>query len=251
VHALTYERRRLTGVRSTWLVLLAVLAIDSAVAVLTVRQPALAVPVRVLTAGVPLLPLPVAALGAGVVGAFSYGQEVRYPVLRPLLLSIRRRVGLLVAKLIVIGAFSALLAAATLALDGVVYAAVLHRTPPIVPALGGFVALVVTGGWIGLLAAGLLRSAAVGMLLLLTIPVMVEPVVSLLRSRQLSGGLPGVSRWHALFPVDTGHAWLYGPLSGLHSTAALPPRGLLALVAGPVVLLLTCYLLSLPRRREV
>ncbi|MHA6763252.1 hypothetical protein [Streptacidiphilus sp. PAMC 29251] len=250
MHALTYERRRLTGVRSSWLVLLAVLVVDAVIAALTVRQPALAQSVRVLTAGVPLLPLPVAALGAGAVGALSYGHEVRYPVLRTLLLPARRRFGLLFAKLVVVGVFSALLAAATLGLDAGVYTVVLHRAPVPTPALAGFAALVVTGGWIGLLAAGLLRSAAAGMLALLALPFLVEPAVTALR-----GGLGGhravLALAGTLWPVGGGHAWLYGPLSGLHDTASLSPRGLVLLVAGPVLLLLLGYLVLLPRRRGV
>ncbi len=250
MYALTYERRRLTGVRSTWLILLAVLLVDAAIAALTVRQPALDQPVRVLTAGVPLLPLPLAAIGAGAVGALSYGHEVRYPALRPLLLPVRRRLGLLFAKLVVIGVFSALFAAATLGLDAGVYAVALHRAPALGLALVGYTALVVTGGWIGLLAAGVLRSAAAGMLVLLVVPVLVEPLVTVLRG-DLAGRGADLARVHALWPVGWGRAWLYGPLSGLHDTASLSPRGLVALVAGPVLLLLLGYLVLLPRRRGV
>ncbi|MFC1414182.1 hypothetical protein ACEZCY_34040 [Streptacidiphilus sp. N1-12] len=250
MYALTYERRRLTGIRSTWLILLTVLLVDAVIAALTVRQPALAQPVRVLTAGVPLLPLPVAALGAGAVGALSYGHEVRYPSLRLLLLPARRRLALLLAKLVVIGVFSALLATATLGLDAGVYAVVLHRVPAPSPALAGFAALVVTAGWIGLLAAGLLRSASAGLLVLLTLPVLVEPAVTALR-----GGLAGQRTTRALaralWPVGGSRAWLYGPLSGLRDTASLSPRGLVLLVAGPVLLLLLGYLVLLPRRRGV
>ena len=250
MYALTYERRRLTGVRSTWLILLAVLFVDAVIAALTVRQPALDQPVRVLTAGVPLLPLPLAAIGAGAVGALSYGHEVRYPALRPLLLPARRRLGLLFAKLAVIGVFSALFAAATLGLDAGVYAVVLHRAPAVSLALVGFTALVVTGGWIGLLAAGVLRSAAAGMLVLLVVPVLVEPAVTVVRG-DLAGHGAAFARVHALWPVGRDRAWFYGPLSGLHDTASLSPRGLVLLVAAPVLLLLLGYLVLLPRRRGV
>ncbi|MFC1419859.1 hypothetical protein [Streptacidiphilus cavernicola] len=250
MYALTYERRRLTGIRSTWLVLLAVLLADAAIAALTVRQPALDQPVRVLTAGVPLLPLPLAAIGAGAVGALSYGQEVRYSALRPMLLPARRRLGLLLAKLTVIGVFSALLAVATLGLDAGVYAIVLHRAPTAGPALLGFLALVVTGGWIGLLAAGVMRSAAAGMLVLLVVPVLVEPAVTVLRGGLTRHGA-ALARVHALWPVGRNRAWLYGPLSGLHDTAALSTRGLALLLAAPVLLLLLGYLALLPRRRGI
>ncbi len=260
MNALTYERCRLTGVRSTWLIVLAVLVLDAALAEVNVRQAALAEPVRVLTAGVPLLPLPLAAIGAGALGALSYGHEIRYPVLRPLLLARRRRLALLLAKLTVIGVVSALLALATLAVDAVLLHlagdagafehALLHGRFP--SALAGFVTLVVAGGWIGLLAAGLLRSAAAGLLVLVALPLLGEPVLSLLRGDALlpPRGL-GLSRLHAFYPVDTRHAWFYGPLSGLRGALPLSSVALALLVAAPVLVLLAGYLLLLPRRRGI
>jgi hypothetical protein len=262
MNAFGYEWRRLTSIRSTGLILLAVLVLDAAVAGLTVRQAALAEPARVLTAGIPLLPLPLAALGAGAVGALAYGHEVRYPLLSPLLLPLRRRLGLLLAKLVLVGAFSALLALATLAADAVVLqsaedpggveSALSHGA--LQAALVGFVALVVAGGWIGLLAAGLLRSAAAGMLVLVVLPVLAEPAVTVLRSRAdlLGGdGQLGLARWRRLFPVDAHHAWIYGPLSGLRSSAPLSSVELAALVAVPVLVLLAGYVLLLARRRGI
>ena len=263
MNALGYERRRLTGTRSTWLIVLAVLALDAAVAEMTVRQSVLAEPVRVLTAGVPLLPLPLAALGAGALGALSYGQEVRYPVLRPLLLRPRRRIALLFAKLTVIGLVSALLALATLAADGVVlhlsggagafeHELVHGRIPA---ALCGFLALVVAGGWIGLLAAGLLRSAAAGLLALVVLPVFVEPALSVLRHHTSLTGGPGkhlgLNRLWRLFPVDKRHAWFYGPVSGLHGALPLSPVELAVLILAPVLLLLAGYALLISRRRGI
>jgi hypothetical protein len=265
MNALAYERRRLTGVRSTWTIILAVLALDAAVAGMTVRQHALAEPVRVLTAGVPLLPLPLAALGAGALGALSYGQEVRYPVLRPLLTRPRRRLSLLFAKLTVTGLVSALLALTTLAVDGVVLHAagragvfeheLLHGRFP--AALCGFAALVVAGGWIGLLAAGLLRSAAAGLLALVVLPVFVEPVLTVLRTRAglgLTGGRGRglvLTRLWRLFPVDKRHAWFYGPVSGLRGGVPLSPVELALLILAPVLVLLAGYALLISRRRGI
>jgi hypothetical protein len=262
VHALTYERRRLTGVRSTWLVPVVVLGASAMVAELTLRQPAAAGspaadPLQVLTAGLPLLPLPLAALGAGVVGALSAGHEFRHPaLLRPP----RRRVALIFAKLLSVGVFAALLGVGTLLLDAVVLhfgnrslasslgTAVLHGHVP--GALGGYLALVVAGGWIGLLGAVLLRSAAAGMLVLITVPVLIEAVASaLLGSAVWTGaGRRGLLHWDRLFPVDGTHAWLYGALSGLHSGTTVSDAGLALAVGAPVVLLLLAYLVLLPRR---
>ncbi|MFF7994884.1 hypothetical protein ACFZDG_34570 [Kitasatospora xanthocidica] len=124
MRVLAYELRRLRGLRSTWLLLAAVLVGDAAVAaVLASQTPGgqLAAPagVRLLTATLPLIPLPFAALGAGVLGALSYGHEVRHPGLPASLVSYPRRVRLLLAKLLVVGPVAALLALATLLLNTV------------------------------------------------------------------------------------------------------------------------------------
>ncbi|MBD0692195.1 hypothetical protein [Streptomyces sp. CBMA123] len=124
MRVLAYELRRLRGLRSTWLLLSAVLLCDAVVAaVLASQTPAgpLAGPagVRLLTAAVPLIPLPFAALGAGVLGALSYGHEVRHPGLAASQVAYSRRVWLLLAKLVVVGPVAALLALATLLLDTV------------------------------------------------------------------------------------------------------------------------------------
>ncbi|MFJ7278014.1 hypothetical protein [Kitasatospora sp. NPDC098663] len=124
MRVLAYELRRLRGLRSTWLLLAAVLLCDAVTAaVLASQAPAgpLATPagVRLLTAAVPLIPLPFAALGAGVLGALSYGHEVRHPGLPASQVSYPRRVRLLLAKLLVVGPVAGLLALATLLLDAV------------------------------------------------------------------------------------------------------------------------------------
>jgi hypothetical protein len=265
VHALTYERRRLTGVPSTWLVPAVVLGASAVVAELTLRQSASAGspasdPLRVLTAGLPLLPLPLAALGAGVVGALSAGHEFRHPAPLALLRPLRRRLALLLAKLVTVGVFAALLGVGTLLLDAVVLhvgnrrAAATLETAALqghVPgALVGYLALTVAGGWIGLLGAVLLRSAAAGMLVLITVPVVIEPVASTLLGNTVPSGGADTSalHWSRLFPVDGTHAWLYGALSGLHSGTTVSDAGLAVAVAAPVVLLLLAYLVLLPRR---
>ncbi|MER7706861.1 hypothetical protein ABTX81_28680 [Kitasatospora sp. NPDC097605] len=124
MRVLAYELRRLRGLRSTWLLLGLVVVCDAVVAgVLAARTPdgALggAAGVRLLTAAVPLVPLPFAALGAGVLGALSYGHEVRHPGLAASQVGYLRRVRLLAGKLLVTGAVAALLALVTLLVDAV------------------------------------------------------------------------------------------------------------------------------------
>ncbi|WP_406203949.1 hypothetical protein OH807_27845 [Kitasatospora sp. NBC_01560] len=124
MRVLAYELRRLRGLRSTWLLLVGVLLCDAVVAaVLAAQAPAgvLSGPagVRLLTATVPLIPLPFAALAAGVLGALSYGHEVRYPGLPASQVSYLRRVRALLAKLAVVAPVAGLLALATLLVDAV------------------------------------------------------------------------------------------------------------------------------------
>ncbi|MFF8773896.1 hypothetical protein [Kitasatospora sp. NPDC015120] len=124
MRVLAYELRRVRGLRSTWLLLGLVVLADAVVAgVLAARTadgelggPAA---VRLLTAAVPLVPLPFAALGAGVLGALSYGHEVRHPGLAASQVGYLRRVRLLTGKLLVTGAVAAALALVTLLVDAV------------------------------------------------------------------------------------------------------------------------------------
>ncbi|MFE5583455.1 hypothetical protein [Kitasatospora sp. NPDC056531] len=124
MRVLAYELRRLRGLSSTWLLLAAVLLCDAVVAAVLASQAppgqlAGRAGVRLLTAAVPLIPLPFAAFGAGVLGALSYGHEVRHPGLAASQVAYSRRVRLLLAKLLVVAPVAALLALATLLLDTV------------------------------------------------------------------------------------------------------------------------------------
>ena len=199
MRVLAYEARRLRGIRSTWVVLAAALLCDAAVAGVLARQVpdgalSIGATLRSLTAAVPLLPLPIAALGAGVLGALSYGHEVRHPGLAASQVRYLRRVRLLFGKLAVVGAVSALLAVVTLLVDAVVTRLALPGgvdagslvTPEVLApggrlpaALGMFVVTVVAAGGAGVLTASLTRSAAAGILLLCALPVLLEAGLAL------------------------------------------------------------------------
>ncbi|MFF2955993.1 hypothetical protein ACFVVU_32160 [Kitasatospora sp. NPDC057965] len=124
MRVLAYELRRVRGLRSTWLLLGLVLIADAVVAGVLANRTADgeldgAAAVRLLTAAVPLVPLPFAALGAGLLGALSYGHEVRHPGLAASQVGCPRRVRMLAGKLLVTGAVAALLAPLTLLVDAV------------------------------------------------------------------------------------------------------------------------------------
>ncbi|MDH6121704.1 hypothetical protein ABH930_005704 [Kitasatospora sp. GAS204A] len=193
MRALAYEGRRLLGLRSSWLILAVTLLAGSVLAAVLARRAApdsLTAPeaARLATAAVPVLPIPLAALAAGLLGALAVAHEVRCPGLPASQVRYTARLRLLLAKLAVIGAVSALLALVALLLDSLTVRLVLSRTGPpvrlltleslhtdhrLVPLLATFVALVVAAGCSGVLAAALTRSAIAGVLLLCALPTLI------------------------------------------------------------------------------
>lgn len=267
MRVLAYEVRRLRGLRSTWLILAAVLLADAAVAAVLARQLpagplATVAAVRCVTAVVPLLPLPIAALGAGALGALSYGHEVRHPGLPAAGVSYRRRLGLLTAKFAVTGVLAALLATATVLLDAAVLR--LAHAPGVrvdalfdlasagfadtVRPLVLFVGLTALAGWAGLLITSVVRSAAAGLLILCAVPALLEPALSLVL-RQSGRVWPAQLR--ELLPFQYGLDLVRGA-DPQHLTDASGLDGvLLVAVLTPAVLLLLAGLLVQVRRRAL
>lgn len=262
MHALSYEWRRLAGLRSTWVVLLAALVADAVVAVTTVRSTGFGSHrtsdlVRMLTAAPPALPLPFAAIAAGALGAYSSGHEVRYPVLVGSTTTPGRRFRLLGAKLTVVGTVSALLALLTPAVDGVMAAFLPPRHADlvvgvdvgrVVPALAGFAVLVAAAGWTGLLAAGLLRSAAAGLLVLI-VPAALVPGAAFFLGRTRYA--PETVRLRRFLPFHAGLGWIREARYDVPDLAG--PHALLPLAATlvPALLLLAGYAVALVLRRRV
>ncbi|GAA1981708.1 hypothetical protein [Kitasatospora viridis] len=267
MRVLAYEARRLLGVRSTWLILATALALQAVLAAVAVRHAAPdqvhgAELVRYVTASLPLLPVPVAGLAAGLLGVLAAGHEVRRPGLPASQVRYLARIRLLLAKLCLVGATAALLAAASLPLNalvlrlaapaGTVVAAAdfqaveqlrTDHRPLLV--LATFAALVVAAAWTGVLAATVCRSAIAGFLLLCALPMLVELLggpSELDRLRRI--GLPWVA-WVARAPwAEPASA----PLAALRSAAEPVPA--LGAVLLPVLLLLALCLLGQARRRS-
>ncbi|WP_228988684.1 ATP-binding cassette domain-containing protein [Streptomyces sp. DH8] len=178
---LRYELRRSLGVRTTTMIMAAVLAASTVMSVLLARTDGTALP-RVLAAWPALLPLPPAALGAGLLGALSFGDEFRYPALAAARGTVPRRLGLLLAKLTVTAGFALLLAGLTVAGGAqalrLVYGPELIEVPPNAVALGAsWAGLTVGCAWAGLLAAGVFRVTGAGIAAVLAVPVLVVPLV--------------------------------------------------------------------------
>ncbi|WP_055601672.1 ABC transporter ATP-binding protein [Streptomyces aureus] len=214
---LRYEIHRLLGVPSTPLVAAAVLLGSVTIALLLGRGGSAALPAVV--AGWPALsPLPPAALGAGLLGAFSFGEEYRYPALTTGRGAVPRRPGLLLAKLAVAAGVALVLGAAVVVVDlevlRFVYGGELISVPKNWPALcASWLGLIVGCAWAGVLGAGVFRAAAAGVAAVLAVPVAFVPLLQKVltgpsvrsaaglpsRLRELAGPQwsPAVDRWLA------------------------------------------------------
>ncbi|MEZ3181872.1 ABC transporter ATP-binding protein [Streptomyces pimonensis] len=178
---LRYEIRRATGVATGLLVGAAVLVVSALTAVLLARVGHTPQP-RLLAAWPRELPLPPAALGAGLLGALAFGDEFRHPALAADRGTVPRRLGLLVAKLLVASAAAVVLAVLTVGCDAELLHLVYGREAVEVPAdwlplSAGWLGLVVGCACTGVLAAGVFRSATAGLAVVVAVPLLVVPLV--------------------------------------------------------------------------
>ncbi|NED88302.1 ATP-binding cassette domain-containing protein [Streptomyces sp. SID11233] len=193
-----YELRRLFGVRTTVLIMAVALVASAGISVLLARDGRTPLP-NVLAAWPSLLPLPPAAICAGLLGALSFGDEFRYPALAAGRGTVPRRLGLLLAKLVVSAGVALLLALfvvlASAASLRLFYGGDLIRIPPNVMSLGvSWSGLTIGCAWAGLLAAGIFRVTAAGVAAVLAVPVLMVPLVQRMpkapTARSVTG-LPG------------------------------------------------------------
>ncbi|MEU0393513.1 ATP-binding cassette domain-containing protein [Streptomyces sp. NPDC006208] len=214
VRPLRYELRRLLGTRTAPLVAAASLAVSLALCVLLARTGTVLEP-SVYAAWPPFLPLPPAALCAGLLGALSFGEEFRYPVLAATRGTVPRRLALLLAKLAVSAAAALLLAVLVVVADAAALRLVYGMDPS--PVVRNWRVLVVGWGglcvgcaWAGLLAAGIFRVTAAGVAAVLAVPILVAPLVEsalVVPAARSIAGLPGRLRelaWMQL-PKQTDH----------------------------------------------
>ncbi|CAM5486449.1 ABC transporter ATP-binding protein OS=Streptomyces glaucescens OX=1907 GN=SGLAU_25090 PE=4 SV=1 [Streptomyces glaucescens] len=137
---------------------------------------------RLLAAWPRELPLPPAALGAGLLGALAFGDEFRHPALAADRGTVPRRLGLLAAKLLVSAVTGLVLAVLTVGCDAEVLYLLYGRELVTVPvdwlSLGvSWIGLVIGCAWAGVLAAGVFRSTAGGLAVVVAVPVIVVPLV--------------------------------------------------------------------------
>ncbi|MFI6408040.1 ATP-binding cassette domain-containing protein [Streptomyces sp. NPDC050548] len=247
---LRYELRRATGIGTGFLTGAAVLVVSALTALLLARighTPQS----RLLAAWPRELPLPPAALGAGLLGAFAFGDEFRHPALAADRGTVPRRMGLLLAKLLVSAATALLLGFLTVGCDAEVLYLVYGRELAQVPAdwlsaSASWVGLVVGCAWAGVLAAGIFRSTTAGLAAVVAVPILVVPLVH----KALEG--PAV-RAAAGFPLRLRQVfllqWPFGGeryLSAAARVVVQPVGGALAL---SLTALLCAYLLTTLRSR--
>ncbi|MFF0202026.1 ATP-binding cassette domain-containing protein [Streptomyces sp. NPDC005017] len=247
---LRYELRRAAGIGTGFLTGAAVLVVSALTAVILARighTPQ----ARLLAAWPRELPLPPAALGAGLLGALAFGDEFRHPALAADRGTVPRRLGLLVAKLLVAAATALALAVLTVGCDAevlyLVYGRELSRVPADWLSLGAsWIGLVVGCAWAGVLAAGIFRSTTAGLAAVVAVPVVVVPLV------QKAWEGPSV-RNAAGFPVRLREVllsqWPFGGeryLGGVVRVLAQPVGGALAL---SLTTLFCAYLLMTLRGR--
>lgn len=192
IGALRYEWIRLKSVRSTWFLVVAALASAGLVAWIVAREIVrgeefLSDPetvVSLLTGSSGVGPLSFPALFAGLVGVAALGTEYRHGLMQTTLTAVPRRGVLLLAKVLVVGAFAALIAVASIgaafAVGRIELGSPLDTT--LLTAgntergLGGFVALVVLTAMLGVALGALLRSATAAGVALVALPALVEPL---------------------------------------------------------------------------
>ncbi|MGI5429092.1 ATP-binding cassette domain-containing protein [Streptomyces sp. CA-179760] len=178
---LRYEIRRAAGIGTGFLTGAVVLVVSAVTAVVLARIGHTPQP-RLLAAWPRELPLPPAALGAGLLGALAFGDEFRHPALAADRGTVPRRLGLLVAKLLVSSAAALALAVLTVGCDAEVLYLVYGRELAQVPAdwlplSASWVGLVIGCAWAGVLAAGVFRSTTAGLAAVAAVPLLVVPVV--------------------------------------------------------------------------
>jgi ABC-2 type transport system permease protein len=191
--ALRYEWVRLTTLRSTWwLIGLSVVAQGLLALVLTLSGRSRDAPLArdaaalALSGGTGMIP-PLIFVFMGLIGVFATGHEYRYGTIRASLTAFPRRVDLWAAKALVVAAVVAvvggLLAAESLGIGLLVggpSAEEVFTGPQMGRVAAGYVVFLVVCALLGLALAGIARSIPAAIVLLITVPMIIEGLISLI-----------------------------------------------------------------------
>jgi ABC-type multidrug transport system ATPase subunit len=247
---LRYEVRRAIGTSTGYRTAAAVLVISVLVCLLLARIGHTSQH-RLLAAWPRELPLPPMALGAGLLGAYAFGDEFRHPVLAGSQDGVPRRLGLLAAKLLVVGVVALVLAMLAigchLGMLHLFHARELAEIPADWPSLGAsWIGLVVGCAWAGVLAAGIFRSTSAGLAAVLAVPVLVVPLV-----QKALGGPPfrTAADFSAQMHEPTLPRWPFGGERYLVAVVRVITQPVGSALTLSVAMLLCAYLLTALRGR--
>ncbi len=139
----------------------------------------------ILTGGTSFSPLPFVAVFMGIMGVFSFGHEYRHGTILSTLAAVPRRGSLATAKCLVLVAWSLAVAVVSVGLNWLVGWILSGQSLPLTdnpagPALVGYLCYVVLWALLGLGLGSLLRNLPAAMVVLLVVPLVVEPLVSAL-----------------------------------------------------------------------
>lgn len=180
------ERVRLTTVRSSYLLLAAIVGIAVLVALLIAllnpaRELSPGATAAALTAGAPFLPLPPIGALLGVLGVLVVSHDYRYGLIRAVFATQPRRSVLFGTRLGLLGLLGALVASGVgLLTAGLCW--VVGRTPAHDPTtlrlVGSHVVLAMAWTWLGAGLAWLMRVSTGPLAVLFVTPLLVEPVLT-------------------------------------------------------------------------
>ena len=197
--AVRFESVRVTTIRSTyWIGLLGLLlcglvalgfGLDSPETGLSAAETTL-----LLAAGGESLPFSVMGLAVSLIGVLATGHEYRYGTILPTLTAMPRRSALLAAKLLIVAAISVVAAVTAIALCWLVGTLTLGPLPrlvdePIPAVVAGQTVLVVLHGVLGAVLGQLTRGITAAIVIVLIMPLLIEPVITALAGLEALGWL--------------------------------------------------------------
>lgn len=211
--ALAYEWTRIRTLRSTyWLTSLALLlsAVVAGIIAWEMRNDPIDAGRAgvILTGGSAFSPLPFTAVFMGILGVFGFGHEYRHGTILATLSAVPRRGALAVAKCLVLIAWSLVVAVVSVALNWGAARVLSGQSLPLTdspagPALVGYVCYVVLWTLLGLGLGSLLRNLPAALVILLVVPLVVEPLISALT---LLPALESVREYVFYLPFTAGNA---------------------------------------------
>jgi ABC-2 type transport system permease protein len=212
--ALRYEWVRLRTIRSTWVLSLFSVLLSGLVAFLVAKSTdhvGLSDYANVLIGGAPFI-----SLFMALVGVYAYGHEYRHGTIRATLTAVPQRASVFLAKMFVVVSWSVLVAAVSIGMAWAVGTLTLgNKAPdlslsdsPLPRVLLGALLVVVVWALVGLGYAGLFRNVPASIVVLLVLPLIVEPLLETLLSTDFMEPVKAVARFlpftvaHAVTAVD-------------------------------------------------